>query len=495
LIKRFNLLLTTLKSITKTHPVLPAATIQELGGLLKPRRTLAISPFPSVPIPLRYSFIALFIPVASLFAGTPVSRGPVASTWDEAYARMKPWKGSSATPRATVSTMEGRVMAGYQGWFATPDDGSTMGWVHYGNGRLAPGHCTFEAWPDMSELTEDEQYESPFKYPDGKPATLFSSYNPATVDRHFRWMKDYGVDGVFLQRFVGYLRKPQIYDFRTAVTDSVRESANRHGRTWAMMYDLSGWKADEADYQMVVDDWKRLVDRMAITRDPAYQRHNGKPLVALWGVGFPSRAYNHHIPRLVEFLQNDPVYGGNAIMLGTTYGWRDGTRDAKPSPELLALCAKVDIVSPWSVGRYGTEKELVEGFEDRQKADLHWCNTHKIDYLPVIFPGFSWHNLMKTRNQPVERTISRGDGSFYWAQGREHIRAGARMLYIAMFDEVDEATSVLKITNTPPVGASTFITNEGQPADHYLWLSGRLRHFLQKRLADDTPPPSGMPSP
>jgi hypothetical protein len=447
-----------------------------------------------VPLSLKLSLLALF-PVAALVAGTPVARGPVAATWDEAYERMKPWSGQSATAPSVAGTMEGRVMAGYQGWFATPDDGSGMGWVHYGNGKLYPGYCHFDAWPDMSDLTPEEHYASPFTYPNGKPATLFSSYNPVTVDRHFRWMKDYGIDGVFLQRFVGYLRNPKVYDFRTAITDSVRTSANRHGRTWAMMYDLSGWKADEADFQMVVDDWKRLVDRMAITSDPAYQRHRGKPLVALWGAGFPTRAYNHHIPRLVEFLQNDPVYGGNAIMLGTTYGWRDGTRDAKPSPELLALCAKVDIVSPWSVGRYDSEKEIMDGFAKRQQADLHWCAQNKVDYLPVIFPGFSWHNLMKARKETVERTIHRGDGSFYWSQGRELIAAGARMLYIAMFDEIDEGTSVMKITNSPPDGESKFITNESQPTDHYLWLSGQLRHFLQKRLTNETPPPYKMPSP
>ena len=40
----------------------------------------------------------------------------------------------------------------------------------------------------------------------GKPAYLFSSRNPKTVSRHFRWMKEYGLDGVLVQRFVGEIR-------------------------------------------------------------------------------------------------------------------------------------------------------------------------------------------------------------------------------------------------------------------------------------------------
>ena len=51
-------------------------------------------------------------------------------------------------------------------------------------------------WPDVSEYGPQERFIAPgFTYSNGAPAELFSSDNPATVQRHFEWMRDYGIDG------------------------------------------------------------------------------------------------------------------------------------------------------------------------------------------------------------------------------------------------------------------------------------------------------------
>ena len=54
---------------------------------------------------------------------------------------------------------------------------------------------------DVSELKPDEKFPTPFRHADGRVAEVFTSTNRNTVLRHFQWMKDYGIDGVFVQRF------------------------------------------------------------------------------------------------------------------------------------------------------------------------------------------------------------------------------------------------------------------------------------------------------
>ena len=63
------------------------------------------------------------------------------------------------------------------------------------------------------------------------------------------------------------------------------------------------------------------------------------------------------------------------------------------------------------------------------------------------------------------------------------------MAYVAMFDEMDEGTAIFKCTNDPPVGASQFLTLEGLPSDHYLWLTGQGGRLLRGELKTSDPLP------
>jgi len=380
-----------------------------------------------------------------------------------------------------TSTLNGKVMCGYQGWFTCPGDGAGRGWFHWGKGRsFEPGRCTIDLWPDMTEYGPEERYPTPFKHKDGSTACLFSSLNRNTVLRHFRWMQEYGIDGVFVQRFAVQTFSPDGLNHCNTVLDRCRAGANQYGRAYAVMYDLSGMRQNQM--QRVIEDWKNLVAKMKITnqpRDRAYLHHNDKPVVAVWGIGFnDGRRYTlDESAALIDFLKNDPRCGGCTVMIGIPTWWRTLNRDSVPDAKLHDVIRKADIVSPWTVGRYRTLDGVSNHAREAWKPDIDWCKKNGKDYLPVVFPGFSWHNM--NLNSKLDM-IPRQKGRFLWKQYVEAQNAGAAMIYQAMFDEVDEATAIFKCTNDPPVGALPFLTYEGLPSDYYLRLVGSAARSLRQ---------------
>ncbi|BCU78607.1 glycoside hydrolase family 71/99-like protein [Luteolibacter sp. LG18] len=368
--------------------------------------------------------------------------------------------------------LEGKVMCGYQGWFRTPEDGYRTGWSHYGGRAFAPGSCGIDLWPDVRELPESARVKTDFRHPDGSVAEVYSSTNPAAISKHFEWMRDYGIDGIFLQRFATTMKDPY---YRRALDDvlvNCRKSAAATGRQWVLMYDLSGLKPGET--KLLIEDWKRLANtlKVADASDTAYLRHRDKPLVALWGLGFNDRPpMLDEWRELVRFFKDDAKC---SVMLGVPACWRTLDRDAIADPALLQIIAMADVVSPWTVGRYGKIPEVTRHATGTVKDDLAWCRDHRLDYLPVAFPGFSWHNLMagRGRDLPVNQ-IARDGGRFLWSQATQYHDAGAKALYIAMFDELDEGTAIFKTRNDPPTGVSLFVSEPDVPNDRYLRIAGQ----------------------
>jgi hypothetical protein len=399
---------------------------------------------------------------------------------------LKPWSGP-AVRGVDPTTLAGKAMCGYQGWFAAEGDGAGRGWYHWkGRHGFQPGSCSIDLWPDVSELEPDERFATPFRHADGRVAEVFSSQNRKTVVRHFRWMKEHGIDGVFLQRFVGEVSRPEGQRQFNTVLAHARAGAHENGRVYAMMYDLSGQSA--AVVRRIVEDWTRLRTLARLTDDPAYLRHRGRPVVALWGFGFDDgRRYG---PRegleLVKFFK-DPERGGPCtVLLGVPTGWRTLDRDCIRDPVMLDLVRAADIVSPWTVGRFGSPDEARHHAATRWGPDLEWCRANGKDYLPVVFPGFSWHNM-----NPEDRldATPRLKGRFLWTQYAELKKLGATMVYQAMFDEVDEGTAIFKCTNDVPVGKSKFVTYEGLPSDYYLKLVGRAARMIRGEIPLSEDPP------
>ena len=389
-------------------------------------------------------------------------------------------KTTESMSRVRFKSIRNLVMAGYQGWFNTPEDGAGLGWKHFEKEKeFKPGKCTIDLWPDVSEY--EKTYETAFKLPDETPAKVFSSYDASTTDLHFKWMKQYGIDGVFMQRFVVSIRNQKGKDNYNKILNNAVLSAEKYDRAIGLMYDLSGMEAGEED--ILIRDWKELCEKYKLVsrNNNHYVYHHGKPLVAVWGIGFNDRRkYGYEqVKKIIDFLKSE----GCSILVGVPTHWRTLTIDAVSDTRLLELVKQADIVHPWLVGRF--DNNTYEPYRKSIEEDIKWCKANGKDYMPVLFPGFSWHNMKKDAPQNM---IPRLGGRFFWKQVKGAVDAGAESLYLAMFDEIDEGTAFFKCTNTPPVGESSFITYEGEAPDHYLWLAGEAAKYLRGELRSSRMP-------
>jgi hypothetical protein len=396
---------------------------------------------------------------------------------------------SAVTDRSRVvpDSLEAKVMAGYQGWFFAANDGGMNQWVHWSRSRTVPNKntVTIDAWPDLRELDEDELYPTDFRYKDGSNAGLYSAHNAKTVERHTRWMKDYGIDGVFVQRFIGNAVARNWTPAVDKVLANVRSGAEKYGRTFVTMYDIGN--GNEASIvQDVINDWKHLVDDEHITKSRQYLHHRGRPLVALWGFGFHDRLGTpNQVAEIIDWFKNKAEDKYKVTLMGgVPAGWRDLSRDSKTGAAWASIFRSYDVISPWTVGRF-VDIRTANYFRSRYiEPDMAECKSLGIDYLPVVYPGFSFKNH---KPEKPFNEIPRNGGTFMWHQMYNAVAAGSKMIYVAMFDEVDEGTAIFKIAENSqqtPTEGRFITTNMDQgysncPNDWYLNITGTVSGLIR----------------
>lgn len=183
--------------------------------------------------------------------------------------------------------------------------------------------------------------------------------------------------------------------------------------------------------------------------------------------------------QLINFLKNDPTYGGNCVMIGVPHQWSSWiTHGDDYAKGLQKACMAADIIQPWAVGSCRTPAEAIRNAQTKWVSDMKWCKAHGKQFMPVVFPGFSWHNLRHGKT-PSDQ-IPRDGGRLLWTQYVQAKKLNVPMVYQAMFDEVDEGTAIFKCTNNVPApGKSVFVTMHGLPSDFYLKLVGEATRMIR----------------
>jgi len=415
-----------------------------------------------------------------------------------------------------VNTLDYKIICGYQGWFTGKNDGSGYDWKHYCKtdstvsppvSRFEPGFSHISYWPDTKELDADELFTTTFKLANGSFASVYSAYKRKTVERHYRWMQEYGIDGTFVQRFVtgtrtGNSNQLKLRNFNDSVLNNCLSGIKKYNRTLAVMYDLSS--AVSTDKQTVINDWKHLVDDIKLTNQAPnnYLYHNGKPLVCLWGIGFGDAKHGGlsllQMDSLVTFFKTDPVYGGCAVLIGVPFSWRLLKYDATTNPYLLEIIKHADFINPWAVGRfqtlnYITQTNIRNGvanttYDKVVEGDLAWCTANGVGYLPSIWPGSYTYNMdLNTYDFGSNSTTIRGrnQGNFLWQQAYNDIDNGVKTIYATMFDEMDEGTCLFKCTSDYPINSTDkYLDYEGLGSDYYLWMVGELSRELRRETTN-----------
>ncbi|KAL9716761.1 hypothetical protein Ac2012v2_001212 [Leucoagaricus gongylophorus] len=404
--------------------------------------------------------------------------------------------------KSDPSTIQGKLLVGYQGWFTCGGDGQPVGpghhgWLHWFNSPLpAGGRPNTDLWPDVSSYSSSELYLAPgLKTKAGEQVFLFSSRNAKTVQRHFHWMAEYGVDGAFLQRFAGEIDIEAggegIRRIRDEVVDRVREATEKEGRVFAIMYDVSGVSADRIG-RILEHDWMHLVRVKGILDSPNYLQDGGRPVIGLWGFGFNEAGHTPSILRSIISTFRNVTPGGAYIMAGIPAYWRTSEGDADRNPEFLNIWLnEVDAISPWTIGRYSSEYEADWFEESTMRGDSELLRKRvdegfrKIDYVPVVFPGGSGYNLSEGNWE--WNGIKRNGGRFLWRQIYNVQKLGVRSMYGAMWDEYDEGTVFLPVVThkrlLPVSDKFKFMALDEDgydlPEDWYMRISGFAAEALR----------------
>lgn len=349
---------------------------------------------------------------------------------------------------SAYSEFTGKSVAGYQAWFRTGN--ATSGWFHWSGGTAPAKNKThFEVYPDVSEyLDTDLALTALADLGNVQASKLFNSANKSVIDVHFKWMKDYGIDGAAVQRFIGNIGN-SISKSPASVAIKIKESAEANNRIFYICYDTSSSGMEATWDDTIKFDWVYNVEQNDLTKSPAYAKVGNKPVVQLWGPGMaggknPGTAAE--TIALIQFLQSRGCY----VIGGTPRSWRTGTRDSKGTAQTSIIPGdqenfepvyqSYNMISPWMVGRIKNNTEADAMLTGTMIPDKTYLDARNIGYMPVLFPGFAWSQW----NEGDVNWSPRNAGDFMWKQAKNIKSLGVSSMYFAMFDEYDEGTAIMK---------------------------------------------------
>ncbi|KAK6834448.1 hypothetical protein PG987_009142 [Apiospora arundinis] len=360
-----------------------------------------------------------------------------------------------------TSTLNGKFFVGYQAWFrkAHEDNGNS----HWTTDLPTPeiDHVSVDTIPDVTGYPPECLFDTPFIKPDGKAAQFYTNDCEGVVDLHFKMMADHGISGAFLQRFYGYINEAN--GGWEKILRYSQKAAEKYGRGFVIEYDLNGAATSSTNVTATyLADLAALSD---VVSSKAYMRHNGKPVIEIWGMGIVTSVTPADGVAIVTALKRAGYY----VILGVQQAWHAELVENQTG--YGAVFKLADMLQPWTVGSYGNDN--YQDFHDGRQAveDTNALRELGIASSVVVWPGGS--NSNSNHNSPFDPN-SRAHGDFYRKQLAGAVDLKPTFIFGAMFDENNEGTAIYPILHTKdlPTNQRFLGLDDDMAADAYLTMAG-----------------------
>jgi len=299
------------------------------------------------------------------------------------------------------------------------------------------------------------------------------------------WMQQYGIDVVALQRFSssvspGSTKKAH----KDGIALKIKNACQTYGRKFYIMYDISGMAMDNSFVGILQNDWNNTItspSALNLLASPNYAKEivDGvlKPVVCIWGVGSEGRpGDNTSWTTIINWFKSQGCY----VIVGGIKDWRTSTT-------CKGAFESANMISPWSVGSFGATS--IDTWANIIKDDMLRCKDLGIDYMPVLWPGFSWANW-KVGYETRQNQHPRMHGNYMWDQFyRAKVKCNEAGItattYVAMFDEYDEGTAIAKAAENASMIPNNqwFLTLDADgvvcSSDFYLRLVGDAAKMIK----------------
>ncbi|OTA52775.1 hypothetical protein K449DRAFT_427092 [Hypoxylon sp. EC38] len=361
-----------------------------------------------------------------------------------------------------TSTLNGKLFVGYQAWFRKPSEDN--GNSHWTTNLPTPevGHVGVDMIPNVTSYPPECLFDTPFTLSDGRSAQFYTNDCEGVVDLHFKMMADHGISGAFVQRFYDYINEAN--GGWVNILNYAKSAAEKYGRGFVIEYDLNGAATSSTNVTDVfLGDLAAL---NSITSSSAYMRHNGKPVLEIWGFGIVNEVTVDDGIAIVTALKEAGWY----VILGVQQAWHAELAANQPG-SFGPVYQLADMIQPWTVGAYDINN--YGDFHDGRQAieDANALHDLGIESSIVVWPGGSSSNA--NPNESFDH-FPRWNGTFYQKQLDGAVSLKPNFIFGAMFDEVNEGTAIYPLLRNKelPTNQRFLGVDDNMNPDAYLSMAG-----------------------